>query len=77
MVNDFFEWLVNQHQMGKVELHLIFNGIDYDQNFSFNKVTGVVLAESSLSPNDIFGSNGVTIAEHINCGNIELNVRFK
>ena len=77
MVNDFFGWLVDWQKMGKAELHLKFNDVDYDQNFSYNKKTGVLLAESSLSPNDVFGSNGVTIAEHINCGNIELNVKFK
>ena len=77
MVNDYFEWLVNQHEMGKADIHLIFNGIDYDRNFSFNKTTGVLLAESSLSSNGVFGSNGITIAQYINLGKIEIRVIFK
>lgn len=77
MVNDFFGWLVNLQQTGKAELNLKFNGVDYDKNFSFNSETGVLFAQSSLVPDQEFGQTGITIAEHISCGNIEMNVKFK
>lgn len=75
-MGEFFDWLVKEYQNNHIELHLIFEKIDYDKNFSYNIDSDVLLAESSSCLGESFGGDGTTITEHIKNGNIEIKLKF-
>ena len=68
-MEDFFEWLLQQYQQGKIEMHILFNGIDYDKNFYYNRDTNFLTADSSTSTGMGFVSESQTVIGLVNnCG---------
>lgn len=76
MMKDVFNWLVSEYQENNIELHLLSNGVDYDTNFHYNCSTDILSAESSKIVGESFGSDGVTLTQHVQLGNIEIKVKF-
>ena len=76
-MENFFEWLFEQYQKDKIEIHILFNGVDYDRNFYYNTHTKVLTADSATSSTNAFGSEGKTFADYVNSGDIQMKLIFK
>ena len=73
---NIFKWLIDHNNAGSIELHLIFNGIDYDTNFHYEEKADILTACSTSKPNESFGSDGQTITQHMTQKNISISFRF-
>ena len=74
-MGDFFHRLATLYKEGSIEIHLIYNGIDYDKNFSYNPKKDTLFAESSTAQGESFGGDGNTISHYIKEGLISINIR--
>ena len=73
---DFIALLINEHQKANIELHLHFNGVDYDKDFYYNSNTHILNATSSTS-SETFGAGERDLLCYINKGMITLRVIVK
>lgn len=74
---NIFEWLSSLYQNEKIEIHLVYNDVDYDSNFFYNPQTDILTADSSSCPEFSFGGEGTTITEHVLHENIDITIKFK
>ena len=73
---NIFEYLVDFYNKKVIELHLYYNGVDYDMDFVYNAKNDILTASSSVSKENSFGGDGITIAQHIKCRNIEIKFKY-
>ena len=74
---ELIECLVKEYNNDKIKLHLYFNSIDYDKDFYYNPKNDILIAKSSVHQNETFGSDGVTMLQHMALKNIEILFKFK
>ena len=73
---NFIELLIEEHRKANIELHLYFNGVDYDKDFYYNSNTHVLNASSSTCA-DTFGTGEKDLLYYINQNMIALKVTIK
>ena len=73
---DFIALLINEHQKSNIEMHLYFNGVDYDKDFYYNPHTRVLNASSSTC-SDTFGTGEKDLLFYLNQNMITLKIIIK
>ena len=74
---DILTFLVSEYNKDRITLHMICNGVDYDEKFAYNPNTGVLIACSSTQPSESLGIDKHILEGLVRNGAIQITLSFK